>query len=310
VPNTDRAGDSRTLVLDIEGLTHCLGGKNAKDQFVLSVPQRLRIPRGSFVTLLGPSGCGKTTLLSILGLLRRPSDLHGLVRFSMWVEESGTWKEYDLKEAYLGRRSALIEKLRRRYIGFALQSGELLSALTVRENIAAPLQLNGVVGPQCWDRVAELMRAFGLSPDRPVGAAAGSWGSVDDSNLAYRRVNKLSGGEYQRVALARAIAHRPALVFVDEPTANLNRELARHALLQLQRLQREAELTTTVLMITHEVELAEEFADIIIHMKPQMTETGAAGEVVDIRAKADAECVLEFDGPAATDPLADHYAPG
>ena len=113
-----------------------------------------------------------------------------------------------------------------------------------------------------------------------MNAPQDPWKSRVDTRVAASRINKLSGGEYQRVALARAIAHRPTLVFVDEPTAALNRELARGALEQLRKLQREDGQHGAVVMITHDEDLADEFADMIIRMAP--CKDRPAGEVVEI----------------------------
>ena len=148
-----------------------------------------------------------------------------------------------------------IEDIRRRHLGFALQSGELIPELTVRENIALPMRLNGVRRAECRRRVDELLDGFGL-----LKGDAGN-------RVPNSRINKISGGEYQRVALARAIAHKPALVFVDEPTASLNQLTARTALRQLRILQRESGDRTVVVMITHDNTLAFEFSDLIVRME-------------------------------------------
>jgi len=272
-------GTHRPPLLEIEGLEQRLTDKNRAEEFVVHVSRNVTICEGDFVALLGPSGCGKTTLLTVLGLLRRPTKLDQLSRFAVWVDRKGERTEMDLKQAWLRRKERKIEKIRRRHMGFALQTGELLPALTVRENIAVPLRLNGVRKSTCWERVDDLMDTFGFrseedSNDNPTEDKAGR----DD--LAFARIDKLSGGEYQRVALARAIAHRPRLVFVDEPTASLNRELARGALQQFQQLQQQRAGHGATVMITHDEKLAEEFANVIIRMAPMKDR--AAGEVVDV----------------------------
>ena len=178
------------------------------------------------MAILGPSGCGKTTLLTLLGLLRRPSAPNLLDRFTVsTIDRRGSEVLHDVQDLWRRNRQARIESLRRRHIGFALQTGELLTSLTVRENIALPLRLNGVWGRRCWRRVDELIAAFGFHGDNGTKNPA-----ERNGRLSKARVNTLSGGEYQRVVLARAIAHHPRLVFVDEPTAALNRELARTTL--------------------------------------------------------------------------------
>lgn len=259
-------------ILEVEGLKHRLWDPQRGQEFVVTVEMRLSLPAGGFAAILGPNACGKTTLLSVLGLLRKPTDLDHLKTFRMRVQEGGVPTTYDLKEEW--RQQARVERLRRRHVGFALQSGELLPALTVRENIGLPLRLNGYGAGEFNDRINGLIRGFGL--------LKGS----DGNRLAESRVNTISGGEYQRVALARAIAHRPALVFVDEPTASLNRATAREALGQLRNLQVESGGRTTVLMITHDETLAREFADLIILMRAVTATAGEVAEVVVNRPTA------------------------
>ena len=149
--------------------------------------------------------------------------------------------------------------------------------MTVRENVAVPLKVNGVGATDCQDRVDELIDAFQLRRSMEPGAGEESDESYD---LSLARVNKLSGGEYQRVSLARAMAHRPRLVFVDEPTASLNREMARGALQQFRSLQQDASAPGATIMITHDEVLASDFANVTIRMAPIRNQ--AAGEVVEV----------------------------
>lgn len=190
----------------------------------------------------------------------------------------GGWIEYDLRQFWLRRQRTQIERLRREHIGFALQNGELLPSLTVRENIAVPLRLNGLTGKRCWDRVNELLSTFRLDGSEATDDEAARQRHLQ--RLAYSRINKLSGGEYQRVALARAIAHRPTLLYVDEPTSALNRELAWGALEQMRLLQCSESSQGAAVMITHDEQLAIAFADVIIRMSPVKGQP--VGEVVEI----------------------------
>jgi len=276
-------------ILAVEKLQQRLRDAKTGEQFTVTLDERLEIQPGTFAAILGPSGCGKTTLLSVLGLLRRPSDPQSVGCFEISGQDAkGKVITHDLKELWQHNRQHRIERLRRQYIGFALQSGELLSSLTVRENIAVPLQLNCLGRTEVRDRVDELLAAFGLNASGHLSESAlystsddkGSDVPVDGSRLSNARVNKLSGGEYQRVVLARAIAHRPRIVFVDEPTSSLNRELARVSLNQLKRSQTEGDAPGAVVMITHDEHLASEFADMIIRMAPEPGR--AAGRVVEI----------------------------
>ena len=278
-------------LLELDGLEQRLYDADSGESFTVCVNQPLRIARRTLVALVGPSGCGKTTLLSVLGLLRQPTAPQQLDRFIMRTSRpEGVQLEHDLKSIWLMRKRGQIESLRREHLGFALQSGELLPALTVRENIAAPLKLNGVPAKICDARVTELLESFGLEgrEDEVTGESGSNASSKKPSrrNLGDQRINRLSGGEYQRVALARAIAHRPTLLFVDEPTSALNRELAYGALSQLRCLQCSSESQGAAIMITHDEQLASTFADTIVRMAPRRGEP--VGELVEITSNTPA----------------------
>ena len=267
------------FLLELAGLEQRLIDPASGESFTVRVDRPLQIPFRSSVALVGPSGCGKTTLLTVLGLLRSPTAPDRIDRFVMRTpDRAGGWIEHDLRDIWKRQRRARVEQLRREHLGFALQSGELVPALTVRENIAAPLRLNNVSGRECRTRVDELLASFGLeTPPSANGESNGPRRRLGD-----QRVNRLSGGEYQRVALARAIAHRPTLLFVDEPTSALNREMARDALAQLRSLQCGPQSHGALIMITHDENLAAMFADFIVRMAPRRGEP--VGEVVEIVA--------------------------
>jgi len=246
-------------IINVQGLRQVLRDPESGDEYSVFV-DNLEIPAASFTAILGPSGCGKTTLLTVLGLLRAHIKDSALSRFEMWFD--GDSKPTDFTPVWRNNLRTKANKIRRRHIGFALQSGELLPALTVAENIEIPLRINGASTRECRARVDELIQAFDLY--RQKGSAA----KAKAGSLARSRVNRLSGGEFQRVALARAIAHHPSLVFVDEPTASLNREMAHNALSQLRNLRQSGREQSTILMITHDRSLATEFCDYIIEMVP------------------------------------------
>jgi len=148
----------------------------------------LDLAPGELVAILGESGAGKSTLLNIVAGLDRADA--GTVVVSDTVVTSLSEDELAL--------------WRRRHVGFVFQSFHLLPYLTVEENAALPLLLNGVSAAE--------RRARALAALESVGMAA----------HAGRRPASLSGGEMQRVAVARAVAHRPSLVLADEPTGNLD----------------------------------------------------------------------------------------
>ena len=294
--------NSLPTVLRLDGLQHRLTDKAKSEHFTVYVDQPLEFVSQDFIGLLGPSGCGKTTLLTVLGLLREPTHVEDLRSFELFVPVAGEqeqWQRVDLREAWRKRQGKMIERLRRQYFGFALQTGELISSLTVRENIAMPLKLNGWKTSDSRRRVESLVEQFRLHRIRhdqanpleePASsgekeqsdAATGSPATAasQDNALADSRINRLSGGEYQRVALARSIAHRPTVVFVDEPTSALNRELAYGALSVMRDLQRHRAQAGITFMITHDERLAEEFCNVVVRMMPRKNEP--AGEVVEV----------------------------
>ena len=238
-------------LLQVDGLEHELRDPDSGSVFTLRVNHPLKVCAGSFTTILGESACGKTTLLTLLGLIRKPSkpvtgefQIGGKSIANLWSR---------------GRRRD-IENLRRQYIGFALQSGELLEALTVSENIAVPMRLNGASIKESDQRVASLLKAFSI-----------------DNARAHARVNELSGGEYQRVALARSIAHSPEIVFVDEPTAALDRKNAQES---LKFMSSSVWQKQSVVMITHNEELASAFATQKVEMGAVTLPTGGRGGTI------------------------------
>jgi putative ABC transport system ATP-binding protein len=170
--------------------------------------------RGSFTAIMGPSGSGKSTLLHILAGLDRPTE--------GWVQIDGTRLD-ELDDRHL-------TLLRRKDVGFIFQAYNLLPVLTAEENITLPLRIGGRKPERDWlDRLVE---SVGLADRRE------------------HRPAEMSGGQQQRVAVARALVTRPAVVFGDEPTGNLDSVSSREVL----ELMRGAvdELGQTIVMVTHD----------------------------------------------------------
>jgi len=173
----------------------------------------LEIDAGEFVSLVGPSGSGKSTLLHLAGGIDQPDD--GLVTFD----------GRDLGRLSVGERA----RLRRKEIGFVFQFFHLIPTLTVAENVALPLLLDG---------------------RRADGAVADTIAQVGLSERARHLPGELSGGEMQRAAIARALVARPRLLLADEPTGNLDSATGKEVLDVL--VTEVLEVGAALLMATHD----------------------------------------------------------
>lgn len=261
------------FAIEISGLEHHV----PDDAFTVMVSNEtpLLVEQGKFTSIRGESAVGKTTLLSILGLLREPrypSDVNP-GKFSIYINADGTVKEYDILSLWKRHDYKTLEELRRKHLGFALQSGELMKCLTVRQNIEFPMRLNGASESECHERVETLLEAFDLREKMVKGKKV---------SIADRDITFLSGGERQRVNLARAISHRPQIVFVDEPTASLDKERAVKALNMLEKMQQNSDYPISVIMITHDEKLAREYSHWLVFMEAD--KQSPIGRVVRIAA--------------------------
>ncbi len=190
----------------------------------------LRIGEGECIALLGRSGSGKSTLLNLLAGIDTPDEGEILIR-------GQCINRLPERERTLFRRS---------HIGFVYQLFNLISTLTVEENIGLPLELNGIGETEISGKVARLLGEIGLADRR---------GAFPD---------RLSGGEQQRVAVARALIHEPALILADEPTGNLDAETGRLVLDLLTDLSRR--YGRTLIIVTHSLAVARA-ADRVVTLK-------------------------------------------
>jgi putative ABC transport system ATP-binding protein len=176
----------------------------------------LTINRGEYVSITGPSGCGKSTLLSVLGLLDAASDGEYLLAGQRVDQLSG-------------RERA---RVRNREVGFIFQAFNLISDLTVLENVELPLSYRD-----------------DLSKAKRHQMALESLAKVDMSHRCHHYPSQLSGGQQQRVAIARALAGKPSLLLADEPTGNLDSRNAEMVMDLLKSLHRDG---ATIVMVTHD----------------------------------------------------------
>nr|WP_246448293.1 ATP-binding cassette domain-containing protein [Novosphingobium flavum] len=185
----------------------------------------LEVGSGETVALLGPSGSGKSSLMALL----------------TGLEQAGGGSLEVAGADFSNLDEDALARARRGRIGIVLQAFHLLPTMTARENVATPMELAGISDP--WERAADELAAVGL-------------GHRLDHYPA-----QLSGGEQQRVAIARALAPRPPLLFADEPTGNLDGHTGA-AIIDL-LFARRAETGATLVIITHDPDLAKRCARIV-----------------------------------------------
>jgi putative ABC transport system ATP-binding protein len=180
----------------------------------------LEVERGEMVAIVGPSGSGKTTLLNCLSGL----------------------DVFDGGQVVIDRQdlSRMSDRARTRYrsrnMGFVFQAFNLLPVLSAAENVEIPLLLQGVGPRDSRRRALEMLETLGLA------------------HRANHRPDQLSGGEQQRVAVARALIHKPAVVWADEPTGNLDSEVTNVIVELLVRMNRTGQ---TIVLVTHNPQVAE-----------------------------------------------------
>jgi putative ABC transport system ATP-binding protein len=190
----------------------------------------LEIQRGESVALLGASGSGKSTLLNLIAGLDRPSGGSILV----------------LGRDLAKMNSEELARYRRETVGMIFQSFNLIPSMTLEENVELPLRFAEVDRKERANRVTEAL------------------GRVDLIKRLGHRPPELSGGEQQRVAIARALVNRPALLLADEPTGNLDSRTGNEIMGLLRELNRS--MGTTVIMVTHERALADQYASRSVHL--------------------------------------------
>jgi putative ABC transport system ATP-binding protein len=199
----------------------------------------LEVRQGEFVAVTGPSGSGKTTFLTIAGLL-----------------EAFTGGSYQLDGVDVSHMSDdERSRIRNQKIGFIFQAFNLIPDLNVLDNIEVPLRYRGLPNAERRQRAADALARVGLSA------------------RARHYPNELSGGQQQRVAIARALAGSPKLLLADEPTGNLDSQMARSVMDLLEELHLEG---ATIVMVTHDPQLA---------ARAQRNVHVIDGQVVDIAAE-------------------------
>lgn len=202
----------------------------------------LDVHRGEYLAVMGTSGSGKSTAMNILGCLDRPS--------------SGSYRLNDT--AVEGLSDDALADLRNNELGFVFQQFHLLQELTALENVTLPMVYAGLPAAERQQRGAAALQRVGLS------------------ERMHNKPNQLSGGQQQRVAIARAIINNPNLLLADEPTGALDSRTTGEVLDLFDELHREQGMT--ILLVTHEHDVAARAERIVHFHDGQLVESGAGSQ--------------------------------
>jgi lipoprotein-releasing system ATP-binding protein len=216
--NNSTANDNGKMVIEASGISR--GFRQGPKRVEVLQDVSLQVPEGTSMAIVGASGAGKSTLLHILGGLDRPDE--GQVR----VDGKSLW---DMSERQRG-------DMRNLRMGFIYQFHHLLPEFTAMENVAMPLLIRGEPSESAIKQAEDILDVVGLGQ------------RLD------HKPGELSGGERQRAAVARALVGKPACVFGDEPTGNLDERIANQVFDQLLELNQE--LKTSLILVTHDMRLA------------------------------------------------------
>ena len=188
------------------------------------------VNKGDFIAIMGPSGSGKSTAMNLFGSLDLPT------RGTIYLD----------KEDISGFEESELAQLRGKKIGFIFQGFNLINNLTTKENIMLPMLFKNIPLEEREEKAEELLSM------------------VDLADRMDHYPNELSGGQQQRVAIARALANDPDVILADEPTGNLDTKTGCKVMDFLQDLNKKGK---TIIMVTHELELAEKYARTIFRIK-------------------------------------------
>jgi len=225
-------------VLKIQQLSKTYYPRNDKPNEVLK-GINLTVNEGERIAILGRSGSGKSTLLNLLALLDK-----GAGQITYGIRQQDQLQHYTLDNGNLQGMS--LDRLRG-YLGFIFQTPFMLSNFNVDYNIGLPLHLEGFPQPDIHQLVDKTIKGLALE------------------ELRTKTADELSGGQRQRVAIGRALIHKPAIVFADEPTGNLDGDNAKKIMNQLETLRQSQK--TALVLVTHDPCLALNYTDKIYYLE-------------------------------------------
>lgn len=199
------------------------------------------VREGEFVAIMGPSGSGKSTSMNLVGSLDTPSKGRILL------------DEHDISKLH----ESDLAQIRGRKIGFIFQSFNLIPTLTAKENLVLPMVFQGKSKEEQEEKVKELLEL------------------VELTDRANHYPNELSGGQRQRVAIARSLANNPEVILADEPTGNLDSKTGGKVLDFLQKLHKQGK---TIVMVTHDQDLAQKYAEKVYWLRDGKVEKVTNGK--------------------------------
>lgn len=204
-------------------------------RFELQAPD-LSLHAGQFVAVVGASGCGKSTLLDILAMVMKPSHCDEF----WWANRHQTNAKVNVWDIWNSGAEHRLAEIRRRDLGYVLQTGGLMPFLSVADNIRLPMRILKDEADQTT--LVNLAQRIGI-----------------DAVLS-KKPQHLSGGQRQRAAILRALIHNPRLILADEPTAAVDKERAREIVQDFKALAQDR--GTTIVMVTHDHDLVRPLADV------------------------------------------------
>lgn len=232
-------------VLEVENLIRnyqkAVGKKGTEDIKVLK-GLNFQVEEGDFTGIMGKSGCGKTTLLKVLGMIDKQTD--GTVRF--------------MGQDTKGLSGDMLADIRRTKLGFIFQDYYLMDSLTVEENIMLPM----ILGQEDAQKMMDAAKAYAEK--------------FQIDHLLNKNPYELSGGEKQRVAICRALINNPDLILADEPTGNLDSKSGKIVIEALLTINQE--MKKTIVMVTHDPQMASNCRKIILLKDGVILETLERGE--------------------------------
>jgi putative ABC transport system ATP-binding protein len=219
---------ANSVIVDVDNIWKIYQTGSVKVEALRGVS--LGVKRGEMIAVMGPSGCGKTTLLNCV------SGLDDLSKGKVSVEGVDLAKMSDDQKS----------EFRAKRMGFIFQAYNLLPVLTAQENVELPLLLAGVSESEAHPLALNALKMVGLT----------DWRS--------HKPMELSGGQQQRVTIARALVNKPAIVWADEPTGNLDSENSQEIIKLLRSLNKQYDLT--LVLVSHDPQIAQQ-TDRIVHMR-------------------------------------------